>query len=369
MLPPLSTRRRRAWLAAAMFAAAAVPTAAQCAIDTAGLAASNVKAASFLADICRKTPAVASSPMLEATPAAAPQRPSALERMRMSQEGSSAEPAKAPEADAPAAPMAAYPANFRSGPEPVCAATAIEQSYDSDSELGTAAIAIDHTRFDDRWDRVRRAAPGRQMRVELQMAGARRGLAETDLFELVNRWVNHRVTYISDDRNYGQGDVWATASETIARGSGDCEDFAILKMQMLRAAGIGDDRVKLVLLRDLALGADHALLLVRTEAGWVALDNMTDRVYDGSRPMAVRPIMSFSGKRRFVHGYLDPQLARRPSGIALDSRPLAPAAANDSSARAARIAYKATRYGKEQDDLLASGAILALISWPLGGRN
>ncbi|WP_422060518.1 transglutaminase-like cysteine peptidase [Sphingopyxis sp.] len=262
--------------------------------------------------------------------------------------------------------MAYATANFPSGSEPACPMIAIEQSYDSASELGTAAIAIDHTRFDNRWNRVRRAAPGRLMRIELQMAGARRGLAETEILERVNRWVNHRVTYVTDDRNYGQGDVWATASETIARGSGDCEDFAILKMQMLRAAGIGDDRVKLVLLRDLALGADHALLLVRTETGWVALDNMTDRVYDGSRPIAVRPIMSFSGERSFVHGYLDPPPAQRFTRIATDSRPLAPAATNDMTARAARIAYKATRYDGDQENLLASGAIFALISWPLG---
>src|SRR3546814_15418554 len=74
-------------------------------------------------------------------------------------------------------------------------------------------------------------------------------------------------------------------------------------MQMLRAAGIDAERMKLVLLRDLAANADHAFLLVHTDAGKLVLDNVTDRLTDGSRPNAVRPVLSFSGNRRWVHAY------------------------------------------------------------------
>src|SRR3546814_2524426 len=85
-------------------------------------------------------------------------------------------------------------------------------------------------------------------------------------------------------------------------------------MQMLRAAGIDPDRMKLVLLRDLAANADHAFLLVQTGAGKLVLDNVTDRLTDGSRPNAVRPVLSFSVNRRWVHAYRgaqpSPNLAR-----------------------------------------------------------
>src|SRR3546814_14123783 len=74
-------------------------------------------------------------------------------------------------------------------------------------------------------------------------------------------------------------------------------------MQMLRAAGVEPERMKLVLLRDLAANADHAFLLVDTDAGKLVLDNVTDRLYDGSRPNAVRPVLSFSGNRRWHHAY------------------------------------------------------------------
>lgn len=175
--------------------------------------------------------------------------------------------------------------------------------FDTSMELGTRPIAIKHTRFDARWASVRRAAPPQLMRAELGKADVRSGLNEEEIFARVNRWVNRRIAYRADDQNYRQRDFWATAQQTIARGSGDCEDFAILKMHMLRAAGIAPTRMKLVLLRDLAANADHAFLLVRTDKGDVVLDNTTDRVYSGREAVAVRPVLSFGATGQWVHGY------------------------------------------------------------------
>src|SRR3546814_7137241 len=73
------------------------------------------------------------------------------------------------------------------------------------------------------------------MQANLRRANAAPGLDEQELLARVNQWVNREIAYIGDDRNYRQRDYWATAEQTIARGKGDCEDFAILKMQMLRA--------------------------------------------------------------------------------------------------------------------------------------
>lgn len=181
-----------------------------------------------------------------------------------------------------------------------------EAIFDENSELGTIAIPVETTRFDDRWSRVRRAPAARVLQAQLDRAAVTQGLSEATTLERVNQWVNRQIAYADDASNYRQRDFWATAEETVARGSGDCEDYAILKMHLLRAAGIDSDRMKLVLLRDQAINADHALLLVRSAAaGWVVLDNMTDRVYDGRLANAARPIMSFSGDRRWIHGYRD----------------------------------------------------------------
>jgi predicted transglutaminase-like cysteine proteinase len=193
--------------------------------------------------------------------------------------------------------------------------SAVAAELDPSSELGTRAIPVRRTRFDDRWNRVRQAPSAGLMHAQLQRAGVTRGLDEAEILQRVNQWVNRQIAYVNDDRNYSQSDFWATADQTLARGSGDCEDFAILKMHMLRAAWVDPDRVKLVLLRDLAANADHAFLLVDSKAGKVVLDNMTDRVYSGADGSSVRPVLSFSGNQRWIHAYRGVQ--SRPNSMAM----------------------------------------------------
>src|SRR3546814_11823018 len=122
------------------------------------------------------------------------------------------------------------------------------------------------------------------MQGKLRRANAAPGLDEQELLARVNRWVNRAIAYVGDDRNYRQRDYWATAEQTIARGKGDFEDFAILKMPMLRAAGVEPERMKLGLPRALAATADPAFPLVDTEAGNPEPANVADRTYDGRRP-------------------------------------------------------------------------------------
>lgn len=284
--------------------------------------------------------------------------PSALDHIRSEQQSG---PAAAPPAPAPFKPIAAGLAVFpvQTALEPAsrgatsfaaptsisCGLTAAfpnqpAPEFDATAELGTRAIPVKRTRFDDRWDRVRRAAPAGLMQVQLRRANASRGLNERELLARVNQWVNREVAYVNDDRNYRQRDFWATAEQTIARGSGDCEDFAILKMQLLRAAGISTDRMKLVLLRDLAANSDHAFLLVQTAQGKVVLDNMTDRLYDGSQPNSVRPVLSFSDNRRWVHAYRGSQASSNLAAIPAAQKSFALAMNDQRSVNAVPLTFK-----------------------------
>jgi predicted transglutaminase-like cysteine proteinase len=175
---------------------------------------------------------------------------------------------------------------------------------DPTTEFGSRPLRINHTRFDDSWARVTRDPQRGVVGAQLRAAGISAAAGEADLFKAVNNWVNRQIGYASDDSNYHRADYWATAAETIARGRGDCEDFAILKMQMLRGAGFDADRMKLVLLRDLVGGGDHAVLLVVDKNGQrLVMDNTTDQIYDGSRGDYFRPVFSYGTGGRFVHGF------------------------------------------------------------------
>jgi len=275
--------------------------------------------------------------------------PSALDRIRADQQG------VAPAAASVTAGLDAFPVrqtlepasrtsiSFASsgscGVSPIFAPFA-DAEYEASAELGTRAIPVRRTRFDARWDHVRRAAPAGLMQANLRRANAAPGLNEKELLARVNQWVNREIAYVGDDRNYRQRDFWATAEQTIARGSGDCEDFAILKMQMLRAAGVDADKMKLVLLRDLAANADHAFLLVQTDAGKLVLDNVTDRLYDGSQSNSVRPVLSFSENRRWVHAYRGTQPPANLAAIPASEKSYTLALNNQRSVSADPLTFK-----------------------------
>jgi len=97
-----------------------------------------------------------------------------------------------------------------------------------------------------------------------------RWLDRQQLLQAVNAEVN-RARYVPDDRNWGVSDHWATPAELFERG-GDCEDYAIAKYLLLKDLGVEPSRMRI------AVSRDHAVLLVDTDQGQVALDNQRSRV-------------------------------------------------------------------------------------------
>ncbi len=104
----------------------------------------------------------------------------------------------------------------------------------------------------------------------VEFATARTGRAR---IELVNRAVNAAIRYTSDYAQHGVADVWTTPLATLATGRGDCEDYAIAKYAILRAAGVPAEDLRLLLVRDRAVSQDHAVLAVRDNGQWLILDN------------------------------------------------------------------------------------------------
>lgn len=89
----------------------------------------------------------------------------------------------------------------------------------------------------------------------------------------INRAVNLAIRPISDLAQHGQIDVWTSPLATLARGGGDCEDYAIAKFVALRRAGVAPDDLRIVVLRDTIGGEDHAVAAARLDGRWLMLDN------------------------------------------------------------------------------------------------
>lgn len=182
-------------------------------------------------------------------------------------------------------------------------AISLQTNFPADAILGSMSIAIAHTPFDRQWAAVSARQGRGKVERRLTAIGARRSSDKITQVEIINRWVNHNIAFGEDRDIYGATDYWAPASETLRRGIGDCEDFAIAKMELLSALGVARDMMRLVVARDLVRNADHAVLVVTLADGAVILDNTTDRLLDARLPNDYRPIMSFGQNSKWVHGY------------------------------------------------------------------
>jgi predicted transglutaminase-like cysteine proteinase len=110
----------------------------------------------------------------------------------------------------------------------------------------------------------------------LCVAEARASVAEQDwlgLAKKVNAEVNRNVREITDARQYGREELWALPT----RRGGDCEDFALLKKRELMALGISANRLLIATVLD-RRREPHAVLILRTGAGDLVLDNLRNKI-------------------------------------------------------------------------------------------
>jgi len=167
--------------------------------------------------------------------------------------------------------------------------------------FGSVALRVGHTPLDWRWRSVEDSP------VTGAPAAYARSLRELDpeaKAALINQYVNRRVRYTEDIVQYGKADYWAAADQTLRRGRGDCEDYAIAKFQMLREAGVSPHDLYLVLVNDLVRRADHAVLVMRAGSRMLLLDDGTNQVLDTQSVSDYRPVLTFASYGTWTHGYM-----------------------------------------------------------------
>jgi predicted transglutaminase-like cysteine proteinase len=130
----------------------------------------------------------------------------------------------------------------------------------------------------------------------------------------VNRAVNLAIRPVSDFAQYGQPDVWSSPLATLARGGGDCEDYAIAKYVALRLAGVAPDDLRIVVMHDTIHGEDHAVAAARLDGHWLTLDNNRMMMVEDSNVRNYRP--TFVIDQQAVMRYADaPQLANATAPV------------------------------------------------------
>jgi len=121
---------------------------------------------------------------------------------------------------------------------------------------------------------------------------ARNGLARIGV---INRAINLSIHPTSDLAQWGVPDRWSSPLVTLTGGRGDCEDYAIAKYVALREAGVAAVDLRLVILHDLAVGQDHAVVAARLDGRWIMLDNRWLALVADSDLHRVVPLFTIDG--------------------------------------------------------------------------
>ena len=133
-------------------------------------------------------------------------------------------------------------------------------------------------------------------------------LPEEEQLQVVNEFINLKVRFGNDTTIWGQSDYWATPLETLSRGQGDCEDFAIAKYATLKLLGVPGEKLRLTYVKA-RIGGRYSQV---TQAHMVLsyyptptdlpliLDNLVSDIMPASQRRDLHPIFSFSIENLWV---------------------------------------------------------------------
>ncbi|MGL9620466.1 transglutaminase-like cysteine peptidase [Bradyrhizobium sp. U531] len=103
-----------------------------------------------------------------------------------------------------------------------------------------------------------------------------------------NRAINLSIRATDD----GIDDVWSSPLATFARGAGDCEDYAIAKLAALRLAGVAAGDLRLVVVRDVRAGEEHAVVAAKLDGHWLVLDNRRMAMVEDDAARSYQPLFA-----------------------------------------------------------------------------
>lgn len=132
-----------------------------------------------------------------------------------------------------------------------------------------------------------------------RLIGEAMPLSTGEKVTFVNRYFN-RWPYRLDKDLYGVSEYWASPIEFLGH-SGDCEDYSIAKFFALRQLGLGNDRLRVIILLDTQRAVGHAVLALYDENEIYILDSLSDEVLPHWHYKHYKPQYSMNETTRWTH--------------------------------------------------------------------
>lgn len=134
-----------------------------------------------------------------------------------------------------------------------------------------------------------------------------KGGGEQQKLKDINEYLNRKLRFVDDQTNWGQADYWATPVESLMKGAGDCEDFAIAKYVSLKMIGVPVTKLRITYVKARIGGVNspvtqaHMVLTYYStpDAEPLVLDNLIGEIRPASRRPDLIPIFSFNSEGVF----------------------------------------------------------------------
>lgn len=127
-------------------------------------------------------------------------------------------------------------------------------------------------------------------------------LSTEQKIHVVNDFFNQHINYAQDLKAWGKEDYWATPLETLTKGAGDCEDFAIAKYYALASLGVPVNDMKITYVKSSNFKEAHMVLTVSQGGNGdpLVLDNLVNNVAPLSNRTDLMPVYAFNGQGLFM---------------------------------------------------------------------
>lgn len=165
-------------------------------------------------------------------------------------------------------------------------------------------LALDHERLLSNLTRLFGSTATRNFQDWQKLIDDSRTRSLQDNLRRTNEFFNRRIQFADDQKIWGQSDYWATPMETLGKGAGDCEDFAIAKYFSLLNMGVPNDQLRLVYVKARIGGPTSTVMQAHMVLAWyadpdaepVVLDNLITDIRSASRRTDLQPVFSFNSQ-------------------------------------------------------------------------
>ncbi len=150
------------------------------------------------------------------------------------------------------------------------------------------------------------AKAGRAVESWQAMLAQAAGLDEQEKLRMANGFWNNALIGGEDISIWGQVDYWATPLQSLAKGSGDCEDYVIGKYFSLLYLGVAPEKLRFVYVRA-QIGSQSIAHMVlgyypQHQAEPMVLDSLVDRIQPAHNRPDLTPVFSFNAQGVYIPG-------------------------------------------------------------------